>query len=195
LKLDDNNCENSKDNLPPSPAKSKSDENFAPPFPSTSPAEPSTSANVDPPADPSIIPSMECPSSEAPISPATGTATKPVCLSDQDFEDDDDEKEDEQDVDCGFKLEDQKNEGGETPEIIDLTASEDGIIFGTEFEKADLYDDRLDGPNPWHQDLRRELYQAQIIGYNWMIDRHPVGGGLVADKVGCGKVISSIFNR
>jgi len=71
-----------------------------------------------------------------------------VCLSDEDFEDDDDEKEDEQDVDCGFKLEDQKNEGGETPEIIDLTASEDGIIFGTEFEKADLYDDRLDGPNP-----------------------------------------------
>jgi len=39
---------------------------------------------------------------------------------------------------------------------------------------------------PRHQ---KGVYPAQIIGFRWMMDRHHVGGGLIADKVGTGKVL------
>jgi hypothetical protein len=68
----------------------------------------------------------------------------------------------------------------------DLT---DNFIFGTEFEKVVDYDHYLDEKNPWHEDLVKPLFDAQIIGFHWMIDQHEKGGGLVGDKVGCGKVL------
>ena len=46
-----------------------------------------------------------------------------------------------------------------------------------------------EGDNPWNIALHRPLYLSQIIGFRWMLDRHRHGGGLVADKVGCGKVV------
>lgn len=86
---------------------------------------------------------------------------------------------------------DAPGEDDELPEdqVLVQESEDDDFIGGGElFEKAIQYDAWLDKPNPWHPDLKRELFPAQIIGYRWMTDRHPVGGGLVADKVGTGKV-------
>ena len=58
----------------------------------------------------------------------------------------------------------------------------------TAFEKLQDYGKFLSEENPWHPSLQRKLFPSQIIGYHWMLDRHKAGGGLVADKVGCGKV-------
>jgi hypothetical protein len=61
------------------------------------------------------------------------------------------------------------------------------------FEHSE-YERHLDGEsdgaatNPWHPDLVRPLFPSQLIGFRWMLDRHGEGGGIVADKVGCGKV-------
>jgi len=100
-----------------------------------------------------------------------------------------DDEEDEIDVDEGFTS--GLNEVQQQEQPIDLT--QEDIVFGTEFEKVDSYDHYLDEPNPWHPDLARPLFPAQIIGFRWMVDRHAVGGGLVADKVGCGKVNDSFW--
>jgi hypothetical protein len=75
--------------------------------------------------------------------------------------------------------------------IVDLQA--EGLMFGTEFEKVDTYDEYLDYPNPWHADLRRQLFPAQIIGFRWMANQHRLGGGIVGDCVGCGKVTEQIL--
>ena len=60
--------------------------------------------------------------------------------------------------------------------------------YGSAFEKAEQYDKHLDDPNAWHPDLRRPLFTSQVIGFRWMADRHLEGGGIVAEKVGIGKV-------
>jgi hypothetical protein len=59
--------------------------------------------------------------------------------------------------------------------------------YGTAFEKLE-YESYIDKPNPWHADLRKPLFPAQVIGFRWMFERHGKGGGVVADKVGIGKV-------
>jgi hypothetical protein len=64
----------------------------------------------------------------------------------------------------------------------------DKFFFGTGFEKLEEFDHHLDEPNPWHDDLNKPLFPSQIIGFRWMASRHSKGGGLVGDKVGCGKV-------
>jgi hypothetical protein len=66
--------------------------------------------------------------------------------------------------------------------------AEEQFLFGTEMEKKEEYDHYLDDPNPWHNDLKKKLFPAQIIGFRWMADRHFKGGGIVGDCVGCGKV-------
>ena len=127
----------------------------------------------------------------APILPPSGSAaTCPIELHSEMGSDDEDKDEDnqsdlEEDPDAGFIEHPSGNNGG--VDTIDLTKGED-IVFGSEFEKLDAYESYLDEPNPWHSDLRRPLFPAQIIGFRWMNDRHPLGGGLIADKVGCGKV-------
>lgn len=65
---------------------------------------------------------------------------------------------------------------------------DDKFFFGTAFEKLEEFDHHLDEPNPWHYDLNKPLFPSQIIGFRWMASRHSKGGGLVGDKVGCGKV-------
>lgn len=67
---------------------------------------------------------------------------------------------------------------------------EDKFFFGTAFEKVEEFDHHLDDPNPWHPDLNKSLFPSQIIGFRWMASRHAKGGGLIGDKVGCGKVLS-----
>jgi len=62
------------------------------------------------------------------------------------------------------------------------------IMFGAGFDKSKEYDLYLDESNPWHSHLRKPLRPSQIIGFRWMLDRHRHGGGLIADKVGTGKV-------
>ena len=62
------------------------------------------------------------------------------------------------------------------------------LEFGTAFEKIEEYDHFLDHMNPWHPDLLKKLFSSQVVGFRWMCDRHPKGGGIVADVVGCGKV-------
>ena len=82
----------------------------------------------------------------------------------------------------------------EVPPVDDESQEEDrggdDIVTGAAFEKAEQYDHFLDDANPWHEELRTPLFHAQIIGFRWMLDRHYVGGGLVADKVGVGKVFT-----
>jgi len=58
---------------------------------------------------------------------------------------------------------------------------------------ADEYDKYLDEINPWHSDLRRPLFPSRIISFRWMTDRHGKGGGIVAVKVGIGKVRSPVL--
>jgi len=83
----------------------------------------------------------------------------------------------------------QNQEGTSEDEPLDL--DKENFVFGTEFGKVAEYGHCLDNcVNPWNIGLRRPLYPSQIIGFNWMLDRHSHGGGLVADKVGCGKVVS-----
>ena len=65
------------------------------------------------------------------------------------------------------------------------------LQYGSAFEKAEQYDKYLNDPNPWHPDLVKPLFASQVIGFRWMTDRHSVGGGIVADKVGLGKVRST----
>jgi SNF2 family DNA or RNA helicase len=89
----------------------------------------------------------------------------------------------QQEIENGANGENGENEEPDTPE-----PAEDDFGRGDAFEKLDLYDKYLDDPNPWHPDLGEPLFDAQIVGFRWMIDRHKVGGGLVADKVGVGKV-------
>ena len=74
----------------------------------------------------------------------------------------------------------------DSPEAVD----DDKFFFGTAFEKVEEFDGHLDDSNPWHPDLDKPLFPSQIIGFQWMASRHEKGGGLVGDKVGCGKVIS-----
>ena len=66
---------------------------------------------------------------------------------------------------------------------------EDKFFFGSVFEKVEEYDHHLDEPNPWHPDLAKALFHSQIIGFRWMTGRHSKGGGLIGDKVGCGKIL------
>src|SRR5271163_1293799 len=77
-------------------------------------------------------------------------------------------------------------ETNDVPAVEDNSQEEargdDDIVTGAAFEKAEEYDHYLDDPNPWHEELRIPLFPAQIIGFRWMMDRHFVGGGLVADK-------------
>ena len=71
-----------------------------------------------------------------------------------------------------------------------LDPGKENLVFGTEFQKVAEYEHWLDqGNNPWNTAVARPLYPSQVIGFRWMLDRHPHGDGLVADKVGCGKVI------
>ena len=68
---------------------------------------------------------------------------------------------------------------------------EEDIEYGSAFSKADEYDKYyLDEINPWHSDLRRPLFPSRIISFGWMTDRHGKGRGIVAVKVGIGKVSS-----
>jgi hypothetical protein len=82
------------------------------------------------------------------------------------------------------EMEDENEIIGEPP--VELEEQE--LQYGTAFEKLDEYSHRLGGPNPWHRELKRPLFPAQIIGSLWMRDRDSVGGGLVQDQVGMGKV-------
>ena len=73
--------------------------------------------------------------------------------------------------------------------LLDLDKK--NFIFGTEFRNVAEYGHCFDNcVNPWNIDFHRPLYSLQIIGFNWMLDRHSHGSGLVADKVGCSKVVS-----
>ena len=139
--------------------------------------------------EPAVSTEADSASREVDSTPREGScAAAPIIVSedaDDEIEDDGKGVDDEDaDPDAGFR-----DSGGEANDAstIDLTASGD-IVFGSEFEKLDVYEKFLDDPNPWHPDLRRELFPSQVIGYHWMLDRHNLGGGLVADKVGCGKV-------
>lgn len=67
---------------------------------------------------------------------------------------------------------------------------DDKYFFGTAFEKVDEFDNCFDDPNPWHPDLKRPLFDSQIIRFQWMASRHSQGGGLIEAKVGCGKATS-----
>jgi len=69
------------------------------------------------------------------------------------------------------------------------TLEEPDLDYGTAFEKVEEYAHFLKDGNPWHPDIKRDLYPTQIIGFRWIMDRHHVGGGLIADKVGTGKVL------
>ena len=88
-------------------------------------------------------------------------------------------------------------------QIIDLTehdpdSGDDDLLednpltesfeFGSAFEKVAEFEKYLDDPNPWDPDFAVKLFPCQIIGFRWMCSRHSKGGGLVADKVGLGKV-------
>ena len=105
-----------------------------------------------------------------------GTQANPFILDDEDL-DPHDAISDDEDIAPGPV---------ELPNPID----DDKYFFGTEFEKVDEFDSHLDEPNPWHPDLKRPLFDSQIIGFRWMASRHSKGGGLIGDKVGCGKVTS-----
>ena len=75
----------------------------------------------------------------------------------------------------------------------DAETVDEEIEYGTEFEKVEDYDHFLGSPshpapNPWHPDLKKKLFSAQIIGFHWMSDRHFKGGAIIGDKVGCRKV-------
>ena len=61
---------------------------------------------------------------------------------------------------------------------------------GTPFEKLDLYYSKLKVKNPWHPHFAIKLTPGQVIGFYWMAGRFEDGGGVVADKVGLGKVCS-----
>lgn len=103
-----------------------------------------------------------------------GTLANPFTVEDEDLDPHDAISDDE----------DNAPELVEPPNPID----DDKYFFGTAFEKADEFDNHLDDPNPWHPDLKRPLFDSQIIGFRWMASRHSKGGGLIGDKVGCGKV-------
>jgi len=105
-----------------------------------------------------------------------GSQENPFILGDEDLDPHDAISEDE----------DIALEPIESPNPID----DDKYFLGTAFEKVDQFDHYLDDPNPWHPDLKRPLFNSQVIGFRWMASRHSKGGGLVGDKVGCGKVIS-----
>jgi SNF2-related domain len=95
------------------------------------------------------------------------------------------------DVDNTRLADDEDWEWNDHPDEDEQVTEEVDKLFdsgGTAFEKLDLYDKYLDDPNPWHPDLRRSLFPCQVIGLHWMQDRHALGGGLIADKVGTGKV-------
>jgi hypothetical protein len=96
----------------------------------------------------------------------------------QDLDDDDDDDDEIIDLD-----DDVPAETGKENEV-------DEQIRGDAFEKIAQYERYLDLPftNPWHPELKAPLFDAQIIGFRWMCDRYNHGGGLVADKVGVGKV-------
>jgi hypothetical protein len=69
-------------------------------------------------------------------------------------------------------------------------SEEDKFFFGSIFAKVEEFDRHLDDRNPFHPDLAKPLFPSQIIGFRWMLSRHGRGGGLIGDKVGCGKVLS-----
>ena len=73
-------------------------------------------------------------------------------------------------------------------EIVEFEEPDEDIEYGQAFEKTMEYNHFLDQPNPWHSDLKRKLFNSQIICFRWMCDRHRAGGGIVGDKVGVGKV-------
>ena len=180
---------------PPAPTDEISHEPFEPSEAKVSP--PSTLPTVEDATDDTplttpahVPPSPDRPGASIPSPPSGSAATCPIELnseigSDHEEKDEDSQSEDERDPDAGFVEHPSGDTGG--VDTIDLTKSED-IVFGSEFEKLDAYESYLDQPNPWHPGLRRPLFPAQIIGFRWMNDRHPLGGGLIADKVGCGKV-------
>jgi hypothetical protein len=91
-----------------------------------------------------------------------------------------DEEEDEEEY---------KDEDGDADDTQEIPATEElPLQAGEAFDKSQEFDRYLNDPNPWHPDLRRKLFQAQVIGFRWMADRHTKGGGLIFDAVGCGKV-------
>jgi SNF2 family DNA or RNA helicase len=77
----------------------------------------------------------------------------------------------------------------EEPQTTEQASDEDKFFFGSVFEKVEEFDQHLDEPNPWHPHLAKPLFPSQIIGFRWMLNRHAKGGGLIGDKVGCGKVL------
>jgi hypothetical protein len=66
--------------------------------------------------------------------------------------------------------------------------TDEDLLCDSAFEKVEEFAHHLEERNPWHPDLSKKLFPSQIIGFRWMASRHPKGGGLVGDKVGCGKV-------
>jgi hypothetical protein len=94
--------------------------------------------------------------------------------------------EDDLDLNHGAVSEDELGDGeaAELPQTLE----DDSFFFGTVFEKVDEFDHHLNDENPWHPDLTKSLFPSQIIGFRWMLSRHGKGGGLIGDKVGCGKV-------
>ena len=119
------------------------------------------------------FPFIESKKSSAP----EGTLDNPFVVNDDcDFDDHGAVSGDEEEV----------MEPGQASNPID----DDKFFFGTAFEKVEEFDPHLDDPNPWHPDLKKPLFDSQTIGFRWMVSRHPKGGGLIGDKVGCGKVIS-----
>lgn len=78
----------------------------------------------------------------------------------------------------------------DTPQVSSETEQRTEQFFGgSPYEKLDEFYQFLQSePNPWHPHLATKLTKGQIIGFHWMCERHKVGGGVVADKVGLGKV-------
>ena len=168
-------------NPPPPENTSKPQSNSNPPPPENT-SEPQSDSN--PPADtteplsetltdPPAPSKSSCTSSRPGTMRIQGTGEKndPIYL-DEEYETDNLEEEfSKSDLDMGAHQGDR-----------DLDFS-----YGTAFEKLE-YESYIDKPNPWHADLRKPLFPAQVIGFRWMFERHGKGGGVVADKVGIGKV-------
>jgi hypothetical protein len=82
----------------------------------------------------------------------------------------------DEDVDPHDSISDEDDIGPELVEPLNPT-DDHKYFFGTAFEKADEFDNHLDDPNPWHPDLKRPLFDSEIIGFGWMTIRHSKGGG------------------
>ena len=106
-----------------------------------------------------------------------GSKENPLLLEEEDIYDPHDAVSDEEENDDTSKTDSRP------------APDEDKFFFGTAFEKVEEFDHHLNDLNPWHPDLNKPLFPSQIIGFRWMASRHAKGGGLIGDKVGCGKVL------